>query len=134
MSDEARRRAAQEARATFAELRTEIAAARAEVAAAQRVPLFTEEEKRDLQEVARSGAMGREMEEFAEDVRRGDADWESFVRGQDGRDRLLGGFVDRAQDRFGEEAATAFAESEPPPDVEDPRPATGRPPGPDGLP
>jgi hypothetical protein len=125
VSDEARRRAAQEARATFAELRTEIAAARAEVAAAQRSPLFTEEEKRELQEVARSGAMGREMEEFAEDVRRGEADWETFIRGQDDRERLLGRFVDQAQDRFGEAAAAAFAESDAPSDVDDPRPGTG---------
>lgn len=127
MSDEARRQAAQEARAVFAELRGEIAMARAEVTAAAQTPLLTEEEKRDLQEVARSGQMGREMEEFAEDVRRGDADWESFLSGRDGRDRLLGGFVDQAQDRFGEQAAEAFAASEAPDDVDDPRPAASGP-------
>lgn len=127
MSDESRRRAALEARAVFAELRDEIAIARAEVTAAAQAPILTEEEKRELQEVARSGAMGRDMEEFAEDVRRGDADWESFLRGRDGRDRLLGGLVDRAQDRFGEQAAEAFAASEAPDDVDDPRPASGTP-------
>jgi hypothetical protein len=126
VSDEARRRAAQEARAVFEELRTEISLARAEVTAAMQTPLLTDEEKRELTEVARSGEMGRDMEEFAEEVRRGDADWESFVRGRDGRERLLGTFVDRAQDRFGEQAAEAFAASEAPDDVEDPRPGTTR--------
>ncbi|PUA79769.1 hypothetical protein [Nocardioides currus] len=120
MSDEVRR-AAQESRLGYAELHAELAMARAELDAARAQPMFTQEEKEQLQEVARSGAMGRDMQEFAEDVRRGDADWESFIRGQDGRTALLEGFVDTAQEEFGEEAEAAFAESEAPDDVEDPR-------------
>lgn len=122
MTDEGLRAAARESRATYADLREEIAVARVEVDAARRVPLFTEEEKRQLQEAARSGAMGRRMEEFAEDVRRGDADWESFIRGEDGNRVLREDFVSTAQEEFGGDARAAFAESEAPEDVDDPRP------------
>ena len=116
------RLAAEEARAVFAELRQGIAVARAELEAASREPLFTEEEKRQLQEVANSGAMGSRMEEFAEDVRRGEADWESFIRRQDGRDELLEGFMEKAQDEFADDAQAAMDAAQFPDDVEDPRP------------
>ena len=60
--------------------------------------------------------------ELAEDIDRGEADWERFLRGHDGRRELLEQMVEAAQDRFGEEARQAFADSESPSDVEDPRP------------
>lgn len=124
MSD-AVRRAGQASRAGYADLRTEIAMARAEVDAAQAQPLFSEEEKRQLQEVAQSGAMGQQMREFAEDVRRGRADWETFIRGRDGRTELLHDFLTTAHLTFGEEAEAAMAASDPPDGVEDPRPGRG---------
>lgn len=124
MSD-AIRRAAQESRAGYAELRSEISAARAEVDVARAQPMFSAEEKGQLQDVAQSGAMGRQMQEFAEDVRRGDGDWESFIRGQDGRTDLLEGFLTAAQDEFATEAEASMAASEAPEDVEDPRPGRG---------
>lgn len=124
MSD-AIRRAAQESRAGYAELRGEIAMAREEIEAAQARPMFSEEEKHQLQEVAQRGDMGREMKEFAEDVRRGEADWESFIRGRDGRTALLEDFLTTAQEEFGDEAEAAMAASEAPDDVEDPRPGRG---------
>lgn len=113
------RAAAAQSRATYAELREELSLARAEVDAAARAPLFTDEEKRQLQEVARSGAMGPQMEEFAQDVRRGDADWESFIRGTDGRRTLLESFVSTAEVEFAEEARQAFDDLRDEPDPPD---------------
>ena len=116
------RAAAAESRAIYTGLSEQLAFARAELEAEIREPLFTEDEKRQLQEVAKSGAMGREMDEFADDVRRGDADWESFIRRQDGREQLLEGFIERAQEEHEDEARAAMDEAEFPDDVEDPRP------------
>lgn len=108
--------------AEYTRMRVEIAEARAELAAQAAEPLFTEEEKKQLQEVAESGRMGARMAEFANEVEQGDADWESFIRGRDGREGLLHGFLERAEEEFGDEVEQALVESEPPPDIDDPRP------------
>jgi hypothetical protein len=105
-----------------ARLRADIAAAREELAAARSRPLLTEEEKRELTEIAARGDMGREMQEFAQEVDEGRADWESFVRRTDGRSELFQDFVRRSEERFEDEVEEALVTSEPPPDVADPRP------------
>ncbi|WP_370247655.1 hypothetical protein [Nocardioides sp.] len=105
-----------------AALSEQLARGRAELDADRARPLFTDAERRELQEVAEGGAMGPRMREFADAVRRGEADWDDFVRRQDGREGLLEDLVQESQDRFGEEAARAFAASEAPEDVVDPRP------------
>jgi hypothetical protein len=105
-----------------ARLRADIAAAREELAAARSRPLLTEEEKRELTEIAARGDMGREMQEFAREVDEGRADWESFVRRTDGRSELFQDFVRRSEERFEDEVEEALVTSEPPPDVADPRP------------
>lgn len=108
-------------RAASAELHELLAEGRAELEAARREPLVTDEEKEQLQEVALRGDMGRDMQEFAHEVRRGRGDWERLLRGQDGRHDLLRAFLDRSQAEHGERVRQAFADSEAPPDVEDPR-------------
>lgn len=122
MSDEAVHRAAENARAVSAELRTQLAAMRAELDAARAQPILSQEDKEQLQDAARDGRMGDEMREFAEDVRRGRADWESFVRGEDEHASLLAELIRRGEEEDGERLAQAMAESDPPPDVDDPRP------------
>ncbi|WP_345267362.1 hypothetical protein [Nocardioides nanhaiensis] len=115
---------AEEIAAARSGLRDAVSAARAELEALRRQPVFTEEEKRLLQETAQRGEMGPQMREFSEEVRRGNADWESFIRDRD-RDPesrgLLEGFIQRSEDLHAEEAAEAFAATPPPEDVEDPR-------------
>lgn len=113
MSDPNVAAAAAHARAVFAELRQEVAVARAEVDAASRQPLLTKEEREQVQEVARDGAMGREMQDFAREVDRGGADWEDFLRGRDGRRDLLESFTRRAVEDVSDEALRAAAEARP---------------------
>lgn len=122
-SDDPRlRRVAEEIAAARSGLRDAVSEARAELEALRRQPLFTDEERRLLQETAQRGEMGPQMREFSEEVRRGNADWESFVRGRDQSNRgLLEGFIQRSEDLHSEEAAEAFAAAPPPEDVEDPR-------------
>lgn len=122
MPEPAWRAAAADAAAALHDLRVELSVARVELDAALAAPILTEEERRQLQDVARSGEMGRDMQQFAERVRSGEADWESFLRGRDENTGLLNGLLERAQREFGDEAAAAMAASEPPEDVEDPRP------------
>ncbi len=105
--------AAAELRSAFAELRQEVALARAEVDAAAREPLLTKEEREQVQEVAREGVMGREMQEFAREVDRGEADWEQFLRGRDGRRELLESFTRRAAEEAGDELLRQAAEARP---------------------
>ncbi|RYB94501.1 hypothetical protein EUA93_09190 [Nocardioides oleivorans] len=119
----------EEVAAARARFRAGLAAAREELAAARSRPLLTEEEKRELTEVAARGDMGRDMQEFARDVRDGDADWESFVRRTDGRSELFREFVHRSEERFRDEVEEALVTSEPPPGVDDPRPSPWPPPG-----
>lgn len=103
-------------------LRAELAEARERLDAERRRPLLTEDEKKELTEIADRGDMGRDMQEFARRVRDGDADWESFVRRSDGRTELFQEFVHRSESRFEDEVEEALVTSEVPPDIEDPRP------------
>ena len=124
MSDVDRiRMAAADLRSAFAELRADLAVERAALDAAMAEPILSEQEKRELQETAQRGDMGPEMREFAEEVRRGNADWEDFVRGRDEHSGLLEELVTTAQERFGDEAVQAMEDFEPPEDEPDPRPA-----------
>lgn len=109
--------------AARAELRQVLAEGRAELEAARAEPLLSTEEQRELQAAAERGEMGERMRGFAREVDRGEADWESFVRGRDGRRQLLEELVQRAVDDRGEELVRLAAESGPPDDVDvdDPR-------------
>lgn len=123
-------------RRASAELTEALAAGRAELDELRRGPLVDADDRRALQEAAERGAMGREMQDFADEVRRGRADWEQMLRGQGEHGSLRDAMVQRAQDERGEELAQAFADSPAPRDVDDPRGPDRRPPrpaaGPDG--
>lgn len=122
MEPDARLRAAEaEIAASRVQLRAALTAGRAELEELARRPLLDEQERRDLQEAAGRGDLGREMQEVADDVRRGATDWEQVLRGGGGYRRALESFVERAQDEHGERLATAFAQAPAPDDVEDPR-------------
>lgn len=103
------------------ELQLALAAGRAELAALQRQPLFTPEEKERIQEIADRGEMGPGMRELAREVRQGRADWEQIFRRHDEHGGVLEEFVERSQELYGEELARAFAASDAPDDIEDPR-------------
>ncbi len=105
-----------------ARLHAGLAEAREELEALQRRPLLDEDEKKQLSEIAERGDMGKDMQEFAREVRDGRADWESFVRRTDGRDGLFQDLVHRSESRFSDEVEEALVESEPPPGLPDPRP------------
>lgn len=105
-----------------ARLRAELAAAREQLEAERRRPLLTDEEKRQLTEVAERGDLGRDMEHFAREVRDGTADWESFVRRTDGREGLFQEFVRRSEEQHADELEEALVTSEPPPEVAGDRP------------
>ncbi|CAB4695042.1 MAG: hypothetical protein F2667_03350 [Actinobacteria bacterium] len=115
------------ARSALTDIRGELVAARAELDVALRQPLLSPEERKALQEAAERGDMGREMRGFADDVGRGEADWESFLRGDDDRGALLAGFVQRSEIEHGERLGAAFADAPAPSDVDDPRPPRGGP-------
>lgn len=122
MEPDARLRAAEaDIAASRIQLRAALTAARAELEELARRPLLDEQERRDLQEAAQRGDLGREMQEVADDVRRGAADWDQVLRGGGGHRHALESFVQRAQDEHGERLARAFAEAPAPDDVEDPR-------------
>lgn len=112
-----------------ARLHADLAEARVRLEAARRRPLLSEDEKRELTEIAARGDMGRDMQEFAREVEEGTADWESFVRRADGRQHLFREFVHRSEARFADEVEDALVASEPPPDVDDPRPSPWPPDG-----
>jgi len=124
MADPAGRAAIATARAR---LRADLAQARERLEADRRKPLLTAEEKRELTEIAARGDMGRDMQGFAREVERGDADWESFVRRTDGRSELFREFVHRTEARFADELEEALINSEPPEDDDDPDAQTPRP-------
>ncbi|UUZ61520.1 hypothetical protein [Nocardioides sp. B-3] len=86
-------------------------------------PLLTEDEKKELTEIAARGDMGRDMQEFARQVRDGRSDWESFVRRTDGNADLFREFVRRSEERFRDEVEEAPVNSEPAPGAENPRPS-----------
>ena len=112
-----------------ARLHADLAEARVRLEAARRRPLLSEDEKRELTEIAARGDMGRDMQEFAREVEEGTADWESFVRRTDGRQQLFQEFVRRSEERFAGEVEDALVTSEPPPGLEDPRPSPWPPEG-----
>ena len=111
-----------EAATARARLHAELAAARGRLEAERRRPLLTEQDKRELTEIAARGDMGRDMQQFAREVDEGRADWETFVRRTDGRRELFREFVRRSEERFEDEVEEALVTSEVPPDIEDPRP------------
>jgi hypothetical protein len=110
-------------------LHAELAAARERLEAERRRPLLTDQEKRELTEIAARGDMGRDMQQFAREVDEGLADWEGFVRRTDGRSELFREFVRRSEERFEDDVEEALVTSEPPPDIEDPRPTPWPPAG-----
>lgn len=107
---------------TSAELRTELVRARAELEEQLRRPLLDEQERRDLQEVARRGVLGPEMQDVAREIEHGRADWDQVLRGQDEHRTALAAFLERAQAEHGDRMAEVMAQTPAPDDVDDPRP------------
>lgn len=102
-------------------LRSSLREARTELEALRKRPLLEPREKEELTAIAERGEMGKELREFAREVKRGSADWESFVRRTDGRADLFQDLVHRSEVRFGDDVKATLESSEAPPDVEDPR-------------
>ena len=105
--------ASAEVRTQRGEMRESLAQARAELDAARSEPLLEPGERDDLQQAAREGRLGEDMAEFADDVERGEADWETFLRGES-RPQLLHAFVERTVEEHGDELVSAAAEMGPP--------------------
>jgi predicted phage gp36 major capsid-like protein len=109
-------------RAAHQAMREVLAEARAELDEAMREPLLTEDERRQVQELAERGSLGPEMQKVAEQVTDGEADWEQVLRDRDGAFAgPLAAFTDRASREHGPRLERAFAESDPPPGTDDPR-------------
>ena len=73
-------------------------------------PLLSDEEEQALEEQARSGELGEDMQTLVEKIRRGEATWEQVFSGESPHATLLQGHLTRMVEEHQDDLALAFEE------------------------
>lgn len=73
-------------------------------------PLLTDEEKQALEEQARSGELGEDMETLVEKIQGGEATWDQVFSGESPHATLLQGHLTKMVEEHQDDLALAFEE------------------------